>query len=615
MLALTRISALLVCALAHAAPVYRQGTVKRPDGATIAYYVREAAGPNLVLIPGSFNDHRVFDRMVEQLPAHLGVIVVELRGHGASQPATLAPSMGLFADDVLGVVDALGLRRYFVGGHSIGGMLTTEIAGRRPRQVAGAIPMEGWTHHLVSPEAFGSDNASTMTAQQQRINQEQRERVLSKLTPAERTAFASVWRQWDGHAILESTPVPFLELWGDRGRARPSRAKLRIPERDNIELAWIGGSSHSLLIEAPGEVARHTAQFIQRIEASHMFDVPEASDLSKLPRLDPQVIPIYRGVEGVTGFNMHPYLVEFQGKLWAMWSSNRIRDLQAGQYVRYATSADGVKWSESAILSPPEEKENLRTFARGFWLRSPNELIALVARDEAVRPLFGPGLTLRGFRWNDGWQTPVTIAKDTINNFAPIPVADGEWMMTRRDHKMRIGILTGGKTSPSDWRLSDVAVPADGAKLDEPTVWTLADGSLTAVFRDGSKSRRLYRSFSPDGGKSWTAPVKTDFPDAMAKFNVLRLSNGWYAMASNPNPSGVRIPLCLSLSRDGKVFTRMAVLRDAQTIYRYAGKDPGYAGYHYPQLLERDGFLYVIHAENMEDIVLLRMPLEKLPMP
>jgi hypothetical protein len=84
-------------------------------------------------------------------------------------------------------------------------------------------------------------------------------------------------------------------------------------------------------------------------------------------------------------------------------------------------------------------------------------------------------------------------------------------------------------------------------------------------------------------------------------------------MASNPNTSGVRNPLCLSLSADGLVFTYMGVLRDTPTVYRYSGKDPGYAGYHYPQLLEHGDSLYVIHAENMEDIRLLRIPIRSLP--
>jgi hypothetical protein len=324
------------------------------------------------------------------------------------------------------------------------------------------------------------------------------------------------------------------------------------------------------------------------------------------------VIPIYRGVEGQTGFNMHPYITWFDGRLWAMWSSNRIRDLQAGQYVRYATSGDGRDWSESKMLTPREEKENFRYFARGLWVRD-GELIALAARDEAVRPLFGPSLELRGYRWQPAagkWSAPFVAAADTINNFPPRQLATGDWMMSRRDHKMRTSMLVGGKESPSNWTAAVIASPADGTALDEPTWWTLPNGALCSAFRDGGKSRRLYRGFSMDNGRTWSAPVRTDFPDAMAKFNVLRLRSGLYAMASNPNPSGKRIPLCLSLSSDGVVFDRMAILRGNETVYRYAGKDPGYAGYHYPQLLEHGDHLYVIHAENMEDIKLLRVALK-----
>lgn len=586
---------------------YKQGSVSRPDGARISYYIREGSGPNVVLIPGSWGDHRVFDRMVAALRPDLRLVIVELRGHGASQPAAAAPTMRSLAEDVLAVTDALELRRFYVGGHSIGGMLTVELAGLRPEQVAGAIAMEGWTHHRVSTEAFGGDTAAALTAEQQRVNNENRQRVLSQLTEAERAAFAAVWKQWDGLPVLESTHVPVLEMWGDRGRPRPSRTLMRIPERENIELVWMPGSSHSILVQCPEDAAKATNAFIGKVEAK-MFSGPLGGAMEKLRA---EVIPLYRGIEAETGFNMHPYLAWFDGQFWAIWSCNRIRDLQAGQYVRYATSRDGVTWSESRMLTPSEEKEKFRYFARGLWVRD-GELIALAARDEAVRPLFGPSLELRGYRWDEArgrWSEPFVVASATINNFPPRKLAPGDWMMTRRDHRMRSSILIGGKTSVSEWRTMEIPKPEDGTALDEPEWWTLPNGALSTAFRDGGKSRRLYRSFSMDGGKRWSAPVRTNFPDAMAKFNVLRLRSGLYAMASNPNTSGKRIPLCLSLSRDGVVFERMFILRDAETMYRYAGKDPGYAGYHYPQLLEHGEYLYVIHAENMEDIVLLRIAL------
>lgn len=589
-------------------PTYESGTVTRPGNAVIAYHVRPGSGANLVLIPGSWGDHRVFDRLVRALDPTLRIVIVELRGHGASRPAAANPSMAMFAGDVLAVADRLELGRFYVGGHSIGGMAAIEIAGRRPAAVAGVIAIEGWTHHRVQAEALPNTAASALNAAAQRENTANRERVRSTLTAAEIAAFAAVWKQWDGLGILQSTVAPVLEIWGDRGRPRPSRQQLRIPQRPNIELVWMAGASHSLLIQRPVEVAGAMNDFLVRCER------PRRMYLSGERRLPVEATTIYRAVEGVTGFNMHPYITWFGGRFWAMWSSNRIRDLKAGQYVRFATSPDGVRWSESAMLTPSEEKENFRYFARGFWVRD-GELIALAARDEAVRPLFGPGLELRGYRWEEAaqqWSGPFPVAADAINNFPPRRLPSGDWMMSKRDHRMRTSMLVGGVNSPGDWRSVELPRPADSAPLDEPEWWTLPDGVLSAALRDGGKSRRLYRSFSEDGGASWSAPVRTDFPDATAKFNVLRLTSGVYAMASNPNTNGRRIPLSLFLSDDGVLFGRMAVLRGASTVYRYGGKDPGYAGYHYPQLLEHGGSLYVIHSENMEDIVVLRIPLAAL---
>lgn len=350
--------------------------------------------------------------------------------------------------------------------------------------------------------------------------------------------------------------------------------------------------------------------------AAHMFAVPglDASrnpmDFSALPRLQGELITIFRAVQPDAGFNMHPYIARFDGKFWAMWSSNRVRDLQVGQHVRYSTSRDGRTWSEPGMIMGREDEANMRYFARGFWIRG-GELFALAAYDEAVRPLFGPGLVLRGYRWNrqrHAWDAPIVIAADTINNFPPERLPSGEWMMARRDHRNRTSMMIGGKASPGAWEAFTLPPPEDRSKMDEPVWWTLPDGSLAAAMRDNTKSRRLYRAFSADRGRAWTAPVKTDFPDATAKFNVLHLRDGRYVMVSNPNTSGVRNPVCLSVSADGRVFTSMAVLRDTPTVYRYAGKDPGYAGYHYSHLLEHAGSLYVIHSENMEDIRLLRIP-------
>ena len=236
--------------------------IDRFDGGKLAYYESPGDGPCLVLIPGSWGDYRVFDTLRANLPGDWRLIVVELPGHGASWPPAEDGSIERFADDVQQAVDEAGIQRFYVGGHSIGGMIAIEVAGRRPEKVSGAIPMEGWTHYSVQQNAFGGADATTLNEEQQRQRQESRARVRDKLTEAQIKVFAAIWRTWDGYEILETTKVPFLSIWGDRGRGPVKRSVLRIPDRANVEVVWITNASHSLLIERPEEVAAHMRRFI-----------------------------------------------------------------------------------------------------------------------------------------------------------------------------------------------------------------------------------------------------------------------------------------------------------------------------------------------------------------
>ena len=81
-----------------------------------------------------------------------------------------------------------------------------------------------------------------------------------------------------------------------------------------------------------------------------------------------------------------------------------------GQRGKFATSRDGVRWSDSAFLTPtPPDSEvgsefygtrsdkGMRYISRGFWQRE-GELLALASLDEAAG-FFGPGLALHAFRF------------------------------------------------------------------------------------------------------------------------------------------------------------------------------------------------------------------------
>jgi pimeloyl-ACP methyl ester carboxylesterase len=239
--------------------------IDRPDGGKLAYYDRPGDGPILVMVPGSWGDWRVFDAVRPDLPDDWRLLIVELPGHGASMPAAIAPSMARFTADVLQAVDAAGIDRFYVTGHSIGGMIAVDIVGARPEAIAGSIPIEGWTHYTVQRNAFGGV-PSTLSPSQEAQRLANRRRVLDFLTVEDTQTFARVWRSWNGYNILAHTSVPFLSLWGDRARGPVAQELLQIPDRPNIEVYWMTGASHSLPIERPEEVAAQLRRFIETQE-------------------------------------------------------------------------------------------------------------------------------------------------------------------------------------------------------------------------------------------------------------------------------------------------------------------------------------------------------------
>lgn len=331
------------------------------------------------------------------------------------------------------------------------------------------------------------------------------------------------------------------------------------------------------------------------------------------------------------GFRNHSYLAYHDGQYWCMWSHGPAQEDRIGQRVAYATSRDGIRWTEGRFLSPEprgfgpnspgfgeRSPTGFRYIARGFWQRE-GELLALASLDEAGG-FFGPSLQLHAFRWNataSTWDDSGVIADDTINNFPPVRLDNGDWAMVRRSHERNVTLLLGGVRAPSDWATAPLAKYDSGAgfRPEEPLLWTLPGGRAMGFFRDNGHSKRVFRAWSDDHGRNWTVPESTNFPDATSKFFGLRTSRGWYVLISNANPTPLqRNPLCLSLSADGVTFTRMARLpvptSPEDSLPRQGVRKA--VGFQYPHAIEHDGYLWVVYSRNMTTIEVIKLSLDEL---
>ena len=315
------------------------------------------------------------------------------------------------------------------------------------------------------------------------------------------------------------------------------------------------------------------------------------------------------------GVNQHNYLAHHGGQFWLMWSDGPGIEDRVGQRVKFATSPDGLRWSSPRHLTPAppgsgptsprygqRSDGGLRYISRGFWRRD-GELLALASLDEAAG-FFGPSLALHAFRLDptdDSWRPTGIVCRDAINNFPPERLPDGQWLMSRRRHNYRevgVDFLVGGVDGIDQWTSFPVLGSNTELSAEEPHWWALPDGRLAALFRDGRRSGFIYRAISADGGRTWSRPVRTNFPDATSKFSGLRLADGRYVLVSNPNPKK-RDPLALSTSDDGLVFHTMAYLVGGRWV-------------DYPHVIEHDGQLFIAFAGGKQTVEVLRVRLADL---
>ena len=342
---------------------------------------------------------------------------------------------------------------------------------------------------------------------------------------------------------------------------------------------------------------------------------PLAIDFDSLPKIPGEhavIHPVHRspdvGPDEALEMNkmrlqLHNYLAYHDGKFWCIWSDGpRIEDWPT-QEIKYATSEDGLNWTKAKSLTGTP-KEPYAYIARGLWLRD-GELLALAAHYKG-KGAFGVDkeLELLAFVWDGDsgeWKEKGKVYDNAINNFPPQKLPTGDWILTRRDARFNVTILIGGSTDLGAWDTYPVVEVGEvkGFRPDEPIFWIMPDESLNALFRDNGGSQRLFHATSTDLGKSWTKPALTNFPNSTSKIFSLETSRGYRVMVSNANPKLARRQLHLSISEDGKTFTRMAQLdvpapeapEGFESIWKKFHK--GIASLQYPHVMEHEGCLWI----------------------
>lgn len=361
----------------------------------------------------------------------------------------------------------------------------------------------------------------------------------------------------------------------------------------------------------------------------------DAIDYAKLPKLSGKhavVNPVALGPHARTPdkvdmldlrLNLHNYLIHHKGRFWCIWSDGPKVEDWPTQEIKYSTSSDGLTWSPAqSVTGKPAEPYAF--IARGLWVRD-GELLALGAHYRG-KGAFGAQdqkqLELLAYRFNfdkDQWERKGQLYDNAINNFPPQKLPSGDWILTRRDSRFNVSMLIGGRKALDDWQAFPVVGIGDvkGFRPDEPIFWPLADGTLSALFRDNGGSGRLFHSLSHDQGRSWDTPQRTNFPNASSKLFSLKTSRGYRVLVLNANPKIGRRELHLAVSPDGKTFTRLARLDVPSPpslpneVSRIAKKfRAGIASLQYPHVIEHEGRLLIALSRGKVQIEVFHVALD-----
>jgi lipase len=108
----------------------------------VAVWDGPSGAPVVLLIHGITSSHLAWQFVADRLPA-LRLIAPDLRGRGASSSVAGAAGLAQHADDLVAVLDRLGVERTLVVGHSMGAFVAVVLADRHPDRVSRLVLVDG----------------------------------------------------------------------------------------------------------------------------------------------------------------------------------------------------------------------------------------------------------------------------------------------------------------------------------------------------------------------------------------------------------------------------------------------------------------------------------------
>ena len=258
----------------------------------VLYYEVHGEGPALVLVMGIGYDSSLWTlAQVPALSTQFQVVLVDNRDAGRSSKATHPYRISDMADDLAGLLDALGIARSHLLGLSMGGMIAQEFALRHPDRLdrlvlsgtgaaparAAVDPIRIWSWvkaNDATGEVFGGQQFvslfSTSFLRNHQAVRDTAELIASNPYPMSPEAYqrqADAYGQFDALDRLGAIAAPTLVVVGEQDLVAPpwiaKEVAAAIPGA-RFELIRGDGSSHVVPIERPDDFNGLVSDFLTK---------------------------------------------------------------------------------------------------------------------------------------------------------------------------------------------------------------------------------------------------------------------------------------------------------------------------------------------------------------
>lgn len=230
--------------------------------------------PVIVLSHSLGLDHAMWDAQVTDLAPHFRVLRYDSRGHGASMVPSGDYTIEQLGRDVLGIVDALGIRHFAFCGLSLGGMVGQWLGVHAPERLTHLV-LANTTARVSDPPAMESRRKAVLDGGMSAVidivmsrffTAISLDRNLPAVASARRTVLATspigyagccaAIRDMDQRDMLSRIAVPTLVIAGDH----------------DVSMPW---ASHSELLSSSIQAAT-----VVRLRAAHLSNLEQPRSFS-----------------------------------------------------------------------------------------------------------------------------------------------------------------------------------------------------------------------------------------------------------------------------------------------------------------------------------------------